>query len=290
MKFLMSKHPALLVWTIGLVFGTAGLSGIPSSAFAHEEPHDATAPSDIQSGSPISLDSPISADGSTQYPIPGIVAPACHNLAQQPLNRCVGRWVQVTELLHDLVYEEIAIPLSAEARSQLATIDQQWQRFRREQCDLEALQLLGGSAYPMTWGSCTASLTNERIAHLQGWGEVTTDEASATQALHNTYGALRGSDRQHYDTLADAFAEDYQGTDRDTAPTLEVSQLLWLDYRDAHCEFEAAYLTTPSPWSDASDASDGNGDASIGDRLSQCRTRLTVERIAHLDNLSWMGW
>lgn len=275
----MSKQLlSAIVWAIYLAVGAVGLTGVSSAVRAHEGTGDETSTSGLAPSPQVPV------DGTTDSPIPGVVAPACHNMAQQPLNRCIGRWVRVTELLHDLVYEEIAIPLPEEARSQLDAIDQQWRRFRREQCDLEALQLLGGSAYPMTWGSCTASLTNERIAHLQGWGAVTMDEATATQQLHEAYRGMKGGDRQHYETLADAFADDYQGDDRATAPTVEASQLLWLDYRDAHCNFEAAYITTMQSWNDASD------DVLPGDRLSQCRTRLTEERIGHLDNLSWLGW
>lgn len=228
--------------------------------------------------------------GDTRYAIPGVVAPLCYDEAQQPLNRCVGRWLQTTELLHELVYDEIAVPLTEPMRSRLDAVHQTWMQFRDEHCDLASFQLLGGSAYPMSRGSCRAGLTNERIAALQFWGEVTTDEATADQQMQDAYSSLDVGHRPFYSDVKEYLAEGNIYYHRDTAPSLEVAQQRWLEYREAHCNFEAAYITTeadvyPIRWTyrELQDLDEPT-------LQSQCRARLTMERIEQLENIGWLGW
>ena len=226
--------------------------------------------------------------------IPGVIQPSCFHDAQQSLNRCVGRWLKLTELLHELVYEEMSFSFPEEDRGQLEAIDQQWSQFRDEHCDVVAQQVLGGSAYPMLWAGCRAAVTNERIAALQFWGEVAIAPDIAFQRLQELDMELQPDPDTDWNEV-DAFWREFsRRTHRDHAPRYDVAQALWLEYRDAHCDFEAMQIMAEPYFlwryeSELEGAVYEGMDDHEALRL-RCQTRLTVERLVQLENLATEGF
>ncbi|MEM9213596.1 MAG: lysozyme inhibitor LprI family protein [Cyanobacteria bacterium P01_F01_bin.150] len=235
----------------------------------------------------------VPASGLTNDSIPGVAQPYCGDFAQQPLNRCIGRWLQVSEHLHELVYDEINVSLLETQQSELESIHQVWNRFRDEHCDLVAQQVLGGSAYPMLWGNCRASLTNERIAALQFWGDVTLDPDVAFQRLQELDMELQPDPDTDWNKRDAHWREYSRWGDRDNAPRYNTAQLLWLSYREAHCEFEATQVMANPYFPDIDELDDGRTYEGMARRDAlelRCQTRLTIERLEHLKDLTREGW
>lgn len=146
----------------------------------------------------------------------------CGQMATQiDMNQCAAENYSLSDKRLNQVYQEVRQNLDAAAKAQLTRAEERWIVFRDAQCTFESDRFEGGSIAPLIQASCMEQITDNRIAELQ----------QATQA-ESTYSEIDAQLNQVYQAVQAQLgaAEGEALTD---------VQLSWLDYRDAHCEFEA---------------------------------------------------
>lgn len=115
----------------------------------------------------------------------GVAAPTCAEETQLALNRCAARWAKTTDFLRSLIYQELDEQLSPAMQNQLKTIDRTWQSYRELHCQESSEPFKSGSIYPLLYNNCLATLSNDRIADLQGVGEKSLTPAATTARLRS---------------------------------------------------------------------------------------------------------
>ena len=154
-------------------------------------------------------------------PIPPL-PPECNNPdTQLAMNLCAQAEYDQADTELNNAYQAIKAPLSAQKADQLVTAEQAWIDYRDTYCDFVQAQFAGGSIQPTVYYGCLTQLTDNRTAVLQQSKSASMGYDAADQALNSVYQSL-----QDYLTPT----EQDQLTD---------AQLAWIDYRDAHCAFEA---------------------------------------------------
>ncbi|MEO1182669.1 MAG: lysozyme inhibitor LprI family protein [Cyanobacteria bacterium J06636_28] len=160
-----------------------------------------------------------------EAPRPSPVALAkqdCGQLATQlDMNQCAAENYSISDKALNQVYQEVMQDLDAGAKAQLTTAEERWIIFRDAECKFETARFEGGSIAPLIQASCMERITDNRIAELRQAVQPESSYAEADAQLNEVYQAVQ------------ALATDVQGE------ALTDVQLTWLDYRDAHCEFEA---------------------------------------------------
>ena len=146
----------------------------------------------------------------------------CGQLATQlDMNQCAAENYSISDKALNQVYQEVIQDLDTGAKAQLTTAEERWIVFRDAACKFEANRFEGGSIAPLIQASCMERITDNRIAELRQTVQPESSYADADAQLNEVYQAVQ------------ALATDAQGE------ALTDVQLTWLDYRDAHCEFEA---------------------------------------------------
>ncbi|MEM8613479.1 MAG: lysozyme inhibitor LprI family protein [Cyanobacteria bacterium P01_H01_bin.105] len=152
----------------------------------------------------------------------------CGQMAdQQAMNQCAAENYAISDKALNQVYQEIRQGLDEAAKVQLTQAEERWLVFRDAECTFESDRFEGGSMAPLIQASCLEQVTDNRIAELQRTVKAETSFADADAQLNEVYQAVQA-------LASDAAAED-----------LTDVQLTWLDYRDAHCEFEANLPSSP---------------------------------------------
>ena len=180
---------------------------------------EATGPTEPQS----SESEPASAQTtSSTSPVP-LEKKDCGELeTQQAMNQCAADNYKISDELLNQVYQQIRRGLNEGAKQQLTDAEERWITFRDTECAFESQYFEGGSIATMIQASCMEQITDNRIAELQESPKPETSFESADTQLNQVYQVVQ------------ALADDAQGE------ALTDVQLSWLDYRDAHCEYEAA--------------------------------------------------
>ena len=152
----------------------------------------------------------------------------CGQLAdQQAMNQCAAENYAISDKALNQVYQEVLQGLDDAAKTQLTQAEQRWLVFRDAECNFESGRYEGGSIAPLIQASCLEQITDNRIAELQQTVKAETSFADADVQLNEVYQAVQA-------LASEAAAEE-----------LTDVQLVWLDYRDAHCEFEANLPSAP---------------------------------------------
>lgn len=200
-----------------------------------------------QNQTPVAESSPVAAATASSSPVP-LKKRDCEELEmQQEMNQCAqDNYVIANDSLNKL-YKYILQGLDEGGQQQLADAEEQWSTFRDAQCAFESDYVEGGSIAPLIKASCLEQVTDNRVAELRQSVKATTSFESADAQLNQVYQAVK------------AVAEDTQDE------ALTDVQLSWLDYRDAHCEYEA---NLPS-----------------GLDLKTCLTIITETRVQQLQTL-----
>ncbi|MEO0396823.1 MAG: lysozyme inhibitor LprI family protein [Cyanobacteria bacterium P01_A01_bin.137] len=200
---------------------------------AESEPSQAAGSESGSSGSADESESGSTASepaSSSEAPRPSPVALAkqdCGQLATQlDMNQCAAENYSISDKALNQVYQEVIQDLDAGAKAQLTTAEERWIVFRDAECKFEADRFAGGSIVPLIQASCMERITDNRIAELRQAVRPESSYAEADAQLNEVYQAVQ------------ALATDAQGE------ALTDVQLTWLDYRDAHCEFEANRSST----------------------------------------------
>jgi|CXWL01.1.fsa_nt_gi uncharacterized protein YecT (DUF1311 family) len=90
----------------------------------------------------------------------------CGDLAQQPMNQCVGMVARNLEAQRAKVYAKLAATLDPARRATLDKVEAAWKAYRDAECDFEAAVFEGGSIQPTIYGGCLNTLTTNRIKEL----------------------------------------------------------------------------------------------------------------------------
>lgn len=213
---------------------------------------------------PIAIALPAPAKSVFQLPPkPGVAQPYCIDDGQISLNRCATNWFETADFLRDKVAQNATIGLSETEMVQFIAIQKTWLDLREEHCKLAALQLEGGSAYPMRFNLCRAQLTNDRIADLQKWAPTQRPDLIVFQLFE--------ADEQHL------VRELRQGTPQ--LAQYQASNDLWRQYRTNHCQFEQRQAR-------ADDQPAGIFTA----KPISCENRLTQLRSRQIASLTGPGW
>ncbi|NEQ50226.1 MAG: DUF1311 domain-containing protein [Leptolyngbya sp. SIO3F4] len=172
------------------------------------------------------IQTPVSKPAASTEPVtrPAPVALAkkdCGQMVTQlDMNQCAAENYQISDKALNQVYQDVRQELSDTAKSQLMTAEERWLVFRDAQCTFESDRFEGGSIAPLIQASCMEQITDNRIAELKQSDQTELSYADADAQLNAVYQELQvlvsGSEG---DALTDV-------------------QLSWLDYRDAHCEYE----------------------------------------------------
>ena len=145
----------------------------------------------------------------------------CGQLAtQQEMNQCAAENYAVSDQALNDVYQEVKQGLNGTSKDLLTRAEERWLVFRDAECTFESDRFEGGSIAPLIQASCMEQITDNRIAELRQTVTAETDFAAADAELNEVYQAVQA--------LADG----------DVGEALTDVQLTWLDYRDAHCEYE----------------------------------------------------
>ncbi len=115
----------------------------------------------------------------------GVVAPTRAEETQLALNRCAARWAKTTDFLRSLIYQDLDDRLSPAMQDRLKTIDLTWQSYRELHCQESSEPFKSGSIYPLLYNNCLATLSNDRIADLQGVGEKLLTPTATTARLRS---------------------------------------------------------------------------------------------------------
>lgn len=151
----------------------------------------------------------------------------CSQVATQiEMNQCAADNYRVADQALNQVYQDVLQNLDNAAKAQLSTAEERWLVFRDAHCTFESDRFQGGSIAPLIQASCMEQVTDNRIAELKQTVKAEGSHAEADAKLNDVYQAIQA-------LASDAAKE-----------TLTDVQLTWIDYRDAHCDFEANRLTT----------------------------------------------
>lgn len=198
---------------------------------ASEQPGDSAATeaedSSVEdvSSEPVVQAAPASAAPETATPSPvSLVKQDCGQLeTQQAMNQCAADNYKVADKELNEVYQQVRQGLEDEfAKKQLTDAEGRWITFRDAQCAFESSYLEGGSMAPLIQSSCLEQITDNRTAELKQTPGPGINFVTADTQLNQVYGAVKSL------------------TQEDQTKALIDVQLNWLDYRDAHCEYESS--------------------------------------------------
>ncbi|MEM9482841.1 MAG: lysozyme inhibitor LprI family protein [Cyanobacteria bacterium P01_F01_bin.116] len=148
-------------------------------------------------------------------------------VTQQDMNQCAAENYAVSDKALNQVYQQVSQGLDDTAKAQLTTAEERWLAFRDAQCTFESDRFEGGSMAPLIQASCLERLTDNRMAELQQADRTDISYRDVDAQLNEVYQAIQAlTDDAAGDALTDV-------------------QLSWLDYRDAHCEYEANLPSAP---------------------------------------------
>lgn len=169
------------------------------------------------------------ADTETSRPSPvALTKQDCGQLtAQQDMNQCAAQNFGISDNTLNQVYQEVIKDLDQAAKTRLTTAEERWIVFRDAHCDFERNRYEGGSIAPFVQATCKEQITDNRIAELRQTVKAETSLAVADAQLNEVYQAIQAlADEAQSEALTDV-------------------QLTWLDYRDAHCAYEANLSSAP---------------------------------------------
>lgn len=154
-------------------------------------------------------------------PIPPLPAECNSPETQTAMNICAqGEYEQADVELNN-TYQAVKALVRGEKADQLIAAEEAWLTYRDRYCDYVAAQYAGGSMEPLVYSGCLTRLTKDRTAVLAQTAPTPQGYDAADQELNAVY-----------QDLQDVLSPDAQ-------EQLTDAQLAWLDYRDAHCAFEA---------------------------------------------------
>lgn len=142
-------------------------------------------------------------------------------VTQIDMNQCAAENYSLSDKQLNQVYQAVRQNLDAAAKAQLTKAEERWIVFRDAQCTFESDRFEDGSIAPLIQASCMEQITDNRIAELRQAIQPESTYSAADAQLNQVYQAVQAQ-------LGEAEGE-----------ALTDVQLSWLDYRDAHCEFEA---------------------------------------------------
>ncbi|MEM7065091.1 MAG: lysozyme inhibitor LprI family protein [Cyanobacteria bacterium P01_B01_bin.77] len=146
----------------------------------------------------------------------------CEQMVTQiDMNQCAAENYSLSDKQLNQVYREVLQTLDTAAKARLTKAEERWIVFRDAQCGFESDRFRDGSIAPLIQASCMEQITDNRIAELQQATQAESAYAEVDAQLNQVYQAVQAQ-------LGEAEGE-----------ALTDVQLSWLDYRDAHCEFEA---------------------------------------------------
>lgn len=90
---------------------------------------------------------------------------------QSEMNDCAGIAYQNADRKLNQVYQQLLPKLPASRKQKLIVAQQAWIKFRDTSCDFERSAVEGGSLAPTIYGSCLATVTEQRTKDLQGYLE-----------------------------------------------------------------------------------------------------------------------
>ncbi|MEM7796004.1 MAG: lysozyme inhibitor LprI family protein [Cyanobacteria bacterium P01_C01_bin.118] len=147
----------------------------------------------------------------------------CGQMATQTdINQCAAENYSISDKALNQVYRGVLQDLGDSAKAKLTTAEERWIVFRDAQCTFESDRFEDGSMAPLIQASCMEQITDNRIAELQQADQTQLSYADVDAQLNQIYQAIQA-------LVGDAQSE-----------ALTDVQLNWLDYRDAHCEYEAS--------------------------------------------------
>lgn len=146
---------------------------------------------------------------------------------QQELNQCAAENYAISDKELNRVYQEVLQGLDAAGKDRLTQAEERWIVFRDAACAFESGRFEGGSIEPLIQASCMELITDNRIAALGQTLKTNVSLADVDAQLNDVYQAVQ------------AVASEAAGE------TLTDVQLAWLDYRDAHCDYESNLPSTP---------------------------------------------
>lgn len=221
-----------LVLCLGLVSCRQSQQATSTDSAAEDTP-TAAAPSAAESdpaanvpdATPEAATSPETIATPAETPRPAPVALAKKDCGQADtqldMNQCAAENYTISDKALNQLYQSVRQDLSDTTKAQLTTAEERWIVFRDAQCAFESGRFEGGSMAPFIQATCMEQITDNRIAELQQSIKAETSFTEADAQLNEVYQAVQ------------ALASETQGE------TLTDVQLTWLDYRDAHCEYEA---------------------------------------------------
>ena len=223
------SYKAINLFSLGLLLGVLASCGqsdqVASSIETTEATETTAAASAPTDASEPSQAPPQSSEPVAETPRSSPVALAkqdCGQLATQlEMNQCAAENYSISDKALNQVYQEVRQGLDDGAKARLTTAEERWIVFRDAHCNFESDRFEGGSIAPLIQASCMEQITDNRIAELQQTDQTEASLADVDAQLNEVYQAVQ------------ALASDGQGE------ALRDVQLIWLDYRDAHCEFEA---------------------------------------------------
>ncbi len=233
--------PTFTLFSLVLLLGLVSC-GRPQPVTAPEESTDAT--SETTEVAPQTADStdsqtvegtgtppetaPTTADPSPRPSPVALEKRDCGQLTtQQDMNQCAAENYAISDKALNQVYQEVRQDLGDQAKAQLTTAEERWIVFRDAQCTFESDRYEGGSIAPLIQATCMEQITDNRIAELQQTVRAEMSFADADAQLNEVYQDVQ------------ALASEAVGE------ALVDVQLAWLDYRDAHCEYEANLPSAP---------------------------------------------
>ena len=196
---------------------TAADPDIPMEQTASSEPAVTAPDSQAAAPSPTVTEQPPRLD-----PVP-LAKKDCGQMATQTdMNQCAAENYSISDKALNQVYQNVRQGLSDSAKAKLTTAEERWIVFRDAQCTFESDRVEGGSLAPLIQASCMEQITDNRIAELQQSDQTQLSYTDVDAQLNKVYQSIQ------------ALVGDAQGE------ALTDVQLSWLDYRDAHCEYEAS--------------------------------------------------
>ncbi|MGD1853322.1 MAG: lysozyme inhibitor LprI family protein [Leptolyngbyaceae cyanobacterium] len=153
----------------------------------------------------------------------------CGQMATQlEMNQCAAENYSISDKALNQIYQDVRQSLNDTAKAQLTTAEERWIVFRDAQCTFESDRYEGGSIAPLIQASCMEQITDNRIAALEQSDQTQLSYADADAQLNDVYQQIQAL------------------LDESRAETLTDVQLSWLDYRDAHCDYEASLPAGPA--------------------------------------------
>lgn len=178
-----------------------------------------SAPEDTTASTPTTT--PGESVAPTPKPVPPLPAECNNPQTQAAMNTCAQAEYEQADVALNNAYQAVKAAVGPQKAEQLVTAEQAWLDFRDAYCEFVQAQYAGGSIQPMVYSGCLTQLTRDRTAELEQTKGTASSYEAADQALNSVY-----QDLQSYLSAADQ-------------ELLTDAQLAWLDYRDAHCAFEA---------------------------------------------------